>query len=98
MDFVFEDWQQIKRKIRQWKSECLKMREQNRELRRENALLKNELEKHKKWISGRQERISGKLLSEAVEEVFGTREQARKRMDEMISSIDKIIASLKNDE
>jgi len=98
MDFVFEDWQQIKRKIRQWKSECLEIRKQNRELRRENALLKNELEKHKKLISERQERISEKLLSEAVGKVFGTHEQAKKRMDEMIATIDKIIASLKNDE
>ena len=97
MDFVFRDLKAIYEEFNKLKKQIHELSSENARLKKENDHLQNEVKRLKSELNSFQENNTFDLFAGLWKEEKGSKQLAKKKIDEMISHINTIIKGLKNE-
>ena len=95
MDFVLKNLNVILKKIQFLKHKIRTLEAENIQLKKENDLLKSEAESLKRQLDTRLKDKVGDLFAAEFVGRFRTRDEARKKIDELLATVDKILTRIK---
>ncbi len=95
MDFAPQELEYLVKRIRELKSKIRSLEIENKKLKEENVLLKSEAESLQRQLKSQLEQKAGDLFAAEFVGRFRTRDEARKKVNQLLATVDKILAKLK---